>query len=153
MKPTGRSAAVALLAIVLLVACTGGDDGSNGPTDATTTTFVPTPAETFTGAPGTAVYTYANGGGLVVTVELEGNTGTMTVDNGTEGEVGPPGVYVLDAIDGHEIDGEVAAAAPIAAGERATFDLTVDEITYAENIGLLVLLLGDDNYGAFVRTG
>ena len=153
MKPTGRYAAVALLAIVLLVACTGGDDGTSGPTDATTTTFVPTPAETFTGAPGTAVYTYANGGGIVVTVELEGNTGTMTVDNGTEGEVGAPGVYVLDAIDGHEIEGEVAASAPIPAGERETFDLTVDEITDAENIGLLVLLLGADNYGAFVRTG
>lgn len=153
MKPTGRSESVAVLAVVLLVACTGGVDGANGPTDVTTTTFVPTPAETFTGAPGTAVYTYANGGGLVVTVELEGNAGTMTVDNGTEGELGPPGVYVLDAIDGHRIEGEIAAAVPVAAGERVTFDLTVDEITDAENIGLLVLLLGADNYGAFVRTG
>ncbi len=153
MKPTGRSASVVLVALVLLAGCTGEDDGGNGPTDATTTTFVPTPAETFTGAPGTAVYTYANGGGLVVTVELEGNTGTMTVDNGTEGDLGAPGVYVLDAIDGHRIEGEVAAAEPIAAGERATFDLTVDEIADAGNIGLLVLMLGADNYGAFVRTG
>ncbi len=62
-------------------------------------------------------------------------------------------MYVLDAIDGHQVEGEVAAAAPVPAGERATFDVTVDEITDAENIGLLVLLLGADNYGAFVRTG
>ena len=152
MKPTGRSGAVALVVTLLLAGCTGGEDGPTGPTGDDETTLVPTPAQTFTGAPGTAVYTYVNDG-LVVTVELDGNAGTMTVDNGTEREVGAPGVYVLDALDGHEIEGEVASAAPVAAGERATFDLIVDEITDAGNIGLLVLLLGADNYGAFVRTG
>jgi len=152
MKPTGRFGAVAFVLAVMLAGCTSGEDGGTNPTGDGETTLVPTPAETFTGAPGTAVYTYVNGG-LVVTVELDGSAGTMTVDNGTESGVGAPGVYVLDAIDGHEIEGEVSSAAPVGAGERATFDLTVDEITDAGNIGLLVLLLGADNYGAFVRTG
>jgi len=152
MKPTGRFGAVAFVLAVMLAGCTSGEDGGTNPTRDGETTLVPTPAETFTGAPGTAVYTYVNDG-LVVTVELDGSAGTMTVDNGTESGVGAPGVYVLDAIDGHEIEGEVSSAAPVGAGERAMFDLTVDEITDAGNIGLLVLLLGADNYGAFVRTG
>lgn len=152
MKPTGRFGAVAVVVTVMLAGCTSGEDGATGPTGDGETTLVPTPAETFTGAPGTAVYTYVNGG-LVVTVQLDGNAGTMTVDNGTDGDVGAPGVYVLDAVDGHEIEGEVSSANPVAAGERATFDLTIDEIADAANIGLLVLLLGADNYGAFVRTG
>ncbi len=42
-------------------------------------------------------------------------------------------------------------SAPVAAGERATFDVTLDGVT-VDDIGLLVLLFGADNYGAFVRT-
>ena len=62
-----------------------------------------------------------------------------------------PGVYVKGAVDGHEIDGEVVASTPVAAGERATFDVRLDGIT-VDDIGLLVLLFGADDYGAFVRT-
>ena len=39
----------------------------------------------------------------------------------------------------------------MAAGETATFDVRLDGIT-VDDIGLLVLLFGADNYGAFVRT-
>jgi len=141
-----------IVVVALLSSCTNEQDGVSGPTGDGETTIVPTPVTTVTGAPGTAVYTYINGG-LLVTVELGGNAGTITVDNGTERRVGTPDVYVLDALDGHRIEGEVASAAPVAAGERSTFDLTVGGITHAGNIGLLVLLLGADNYGAFVRTG
>jgi hypothetical protein len=42
-------------------------------------------------------------------------------------------------------------SAPVAAGESATFDVRLDDIT-VDDIGLLVLLFGADNYGAFVRT-
>ena len=105
---------------------------------------------TFTGAPGTAVYEYANEG-LLVTVELDGSEGTLEVDNGSTNDLDPPDVYVEDAVDGHEIDGEVLNSAPVAAGERATFDVTLDGVT-VDDIGLLVLLFGADNFGAFVRT-
>lgn len=152
MKPIGRSVTLVVVAAALVAGCTDQGGDATGPTGEIETTAVPTPAETFTGAPGTAEFTYVFGG-LVVTVELEGNTGTIVVDNGTEREVGAPGVYVLDSLDGHEIGGEVSAAGPVAPGERETFDLAVEGITNAEDIGLLVLLLGADNYGAFVRTG
>jgi hypothetical protein len=153
MKPTGRL--VALLCVSMaLGACTGGDGGGDGgPTGSTvpsTTSDVPTPAQTFTGAPGTATYEYANGG-LVVTVDLDGSDGTLEVENDSEHDLDPPGLYVEDAVDGHEIDGEVVASAPVSAGESATFDVRLDDIT-VDDIGLLVLLFGADNYGAFVRT-
>ena len=152
MKPTGRLVALLCLAIAL-GACTGGDDGSNGATASTgpsTTSQVPTPAQTFTGAPGTATYEYANEG-LLVTLDLDGSDGTLAVENDSEHDLDPPGLYVEDAVDGHEIDVEVVDSAPVAAGEQASFDVRLDGIT-VDDIGLLVLLFGADNFGAFVRT-
>jgi hypothetical protein len=150
MKPTGRLA-VLVLVVIALGACTGGEGGSTAPTGSIATSEVPTPAQTFTGAPGTAVYEYANGS-LLVTLELDGSDGTLEVDNGSASDLDSPGLYVKDAVDGHEIEGEVLDSAPVAAGERATFDVTLDDVT-VEDIGLLVLLFGADDYGAFVRTG
>ena len=149
MKPTGRIVVLLLLAIAL-GACTGDDGDATAPSGPSPTSDVPTPAQTFTGAPGTAVYEYANEG-LLVTLELDGSEGTLEVDNGSTNDLDPPDVYVEDAVDGHEIDGEVVNSAPLAAGERATFDVTLDGVT-VDDIGLLVLLFGADDYGAFVRT-
>jgi hypothetical protein len=149
MKPTGRVVVLLLLAIAL-GACTGDDGDATAPSGPSPTNDVPTPAQTFTGAPGTAVYEYANEG-LLVTLELDGSEGTLQVDNGSANDLDAPGVYVKAAVDGHEIDGKVVASAPVAAGERATFDVTLDGIT-VDDIGLLVLLFGADDYGAFVRT-
>jgi hypothetical protein len=149
MKPTGRLV-VLVLVLITLGACTGGDDGSTAATGTSATSEVPTPAQTFTGVPGTAVYEYANGA-LLVTLELDGSDGTLEVDNGSADDLDAPGLYVKDAVDGHEIDGEVLDSAPVAAGERATFDVTLPDVT-VEDIGLLVLLFGANDYGAFVRT-
>jgi hypothetical protein len=149
MKPTGRLVALLCVAIAL-GACTGGDGGPTGSTGPSTTSEAPTPAQSFTGAPGTATYEYANEG-LLVTVDLDGSDGTLEVENDSEHDLDPPGLYVEDAVDGREIDGEVVDSAPVAAGESATFDVRLDDIT-VDDIGLLVLLFGDDNYGAFVRT-
>ena len=149
MKPTGRLVALLCLAIAL-GACTGGNGGTTGATGASMTSEVPTPAQTFTGAPGTATYEYANEG-LLVTVGLDGSDGTLEVENDSQHDLDPPGLYVEDAVDGGEVDGEVLDSAPVAAGETATFDVRLDGIT-VDDIGLLVLLFGADNYGAFVRT-
>ena len=142
MKPTGRVVVLVLLAIAL-GACTGDDGDATAPSGPSPTSDVPTPAQTFTGTPGTAVYEYANEG-LLVTLELDGSEGTLEVDNGSTNDLDPPDVYVEDAVDGHEIDGKVVNGAPVAAGELATFDVTLDGVT-VDDIGLLVLLFGADN--------
>ena len=149
MKPTRVLLPALLVLAIALTACDGGGQSSNAATK-TTSAVVPTPAETFTGAPGTATYEYANEG-LLVTVKLDGSDGTMDVKNSSDNDLEAPDLYVLDAADGHEVDGSVLDAAPIAAGETASFDVRLDDLT-VDDIGLLVLLFGADNYGAFVRT-
>jgi hypothetical protein len=148
MKPT-RVLLPGFLALAIAVAaCDGGQEPSNAASK--TSAVVPTPAETFTGAPGTATYEYANEG-LVVTVRLDGSDGTLDVENDSSNDLAPPGLYVLDAADGHEVDGTVLEAAPVSAGDTASFDVRLDDLS-VDDIGLLVLLFGADNYGAFVRT-
>jgi hypothetical protein len=47
------------------------------------------------------------------------------------------------------VPGEVSDAAPVAAGDTAAFTITFpDDVTYDET-GLVVLLFGDENWGAF----
>ena len=149
MKPTRVLLPAFLVLAIVLAACDSGGEPSNTPSK-TTSAVVPTPAETFTGAPGTATYEYANEG-LVVTVKLDGSDGTLDVENDSDNDLEAPGLYVLDAVDGHEVDGTVLDAAPVAAGDTASFDVRLDDLT-VDDIGLLVLLFGADNYGAFVRT-
>ena len=153
MKPIGRSVAFALVSLVAFAACTGDDEpAATASTGAeTSTSSVPTPAETLTGAPGTATYTYALEG-LTVTVEFDGSEGTMLVENDSEHDLDAPGLYALDAADGHEVEGQVLESAPVPAGGSATFEVALDGVG-VDDIGLLVLLFGADNYGSFVRTG
>jgi len=150
MKPTRVLLPALLVLAVVVAACDGGGGAPSNTKTATTSAVVPTPAETFTGAPGTATYEYANEG-LVVTVTLDGSDGTMDVENDSDGAVDAPGLYVLDAVDGHRVDATVLDAAPVGKGDTASFDVRLDDITVSD-IGLLVLLFGADNYGAFVRT-
>jgi hypothetical protein len=158
VKTTGRFVALALALVVLLPACTNDGNGGNGNPNGTGPTGTgatggpgdggPTPVTT--GPPGAGTYEYVNAG-LRVVVTIDGTDGTMEVDNGTERDLPDPDFYILDARDGTEIEGEVTDPAPIPAGERATFAISFEGIE-VRNIGLLVLLFGSDNYGAFVRT-
>lgn len=150
MKPTRVLLPALLVFAVVLAACDGGGPEPSDAKPVTTSTVVPTPAETFTGAPGTATYEYANEG-LVVTVTLDGSDGTLDVENDSDNDLDAPGLYVLDAADGREVDGTVLDAAPVAAGDTASFHVQLDDLS-VDDIGLLVLLFGEDNYGAFVRT-
>lgn len=103
--------------------------------------------------PGTGLYRYANAG-LVATLTLKGTssrlTGTLEIQNGTGRALPEPAFYVLDARDGHRIDGKVSALTGVADGQTKTFEVTFDGLEL-KNLGLVVLLMGRDNYGAFVQ--
>ena len=158
-RPMQRNArAVAALALValLLGACTG-DDGEEPSRDTAAETAGSGPSgETSlqpveTGASGTnATYEYLNAG-LEVVMDIDGETGTLRVDNGTDHDVGKPSFYLLDATTGERSDGRVTGGSPVDAGGSATFDVSLEGVRI-DDIGLVVLLLGKDNYGAFVRT-
>ncbi|HYG72433.1 MAG TPA: hypothetical protein VEC15_09145 [Actinomycetota bacterium] len=159
MQRTARLAAPLLALALSLSACTG-DDGSDGndrngrgetaPRTGATGETAPTPVDPNDASETTATYEYVNAG-LRVVMEVDGAGGTMQVENGTDHEVGRPGFYILDATTGEPTDGRVQAGAPVEAGASASFDVSMQGVAI-EDVGLVILLLGKDNYGAFVRT-
>jgi hypothetical protein len=157
MKATGRFVAFAALLAVSLAGCTGeeGDGGASGGTGGTAGVSGATggdvgPTPVTSGAAGSGTYEYENGP-LRVVLDIDGTAGTMRVENGTDRELPPPDFYILDASDGHEIEGEVESPAPVRPGATATFDISFSGIEVGE-IGVIALLFGQDNYGLFVRT-
>ncbi len=154
MQPAHRFARAAALLLVALVlaaaACTSGGGNEPGPTGSTGTGGGnPTPVQTATGPPGTAVYRYANAG-LVATMRLDGEAGTLEIENGTGRELPPPDFYILDARDGRRVKGGIAASTSIPDGQTMTFDVSFSGLGI-DDIGLVILLMGRDNYGAFAR--
>ncbi len=108
-----------------------------------------TPVQTATGPPGTAEYRYANVG-LVATMSLDGDSGTLSIQNGTGRDLPAPGFYLLDARDGKRVNGEVKDAASVPTGATKSFRVSIPKLN-VDDIGLVILLMGHDNYGAFAR--
>jgi len=143
MRP--RTLIVAALSALTLFACTG-DDPSSTPV-ATTSEPPPPPTED----PGDVAfaegeYTYENQG-VVVSLSLDGVTGTLTVENGGESELGPPGLYAFTPAQ-ERIDAEVTPADVTAPGDEAMFEVAFPEDLDPADMGLVALLFGDSNWGA-----
>jgi hypothetical protein len=130
------------VALIAAVGCTG--DGSSvpgtssAPTETPTTPVVITPGE----------FRWSNAG-LIVTLELKTNIGTMKVDNGSDHDLPKPDIYVIDGTTGEEIPGKVLDSVPVAQGETSTFDVEFPRGVDDKSLGLVILLFGSDNYGAF----
>ena len=95
------------------------------------------------------MYVYQNAG-LTATLDLDAGNGTLQIQNDTGRELAAPSFYLLDARDGHRVPGTVRGGEPTANGKTSEFDVTFSGLD-ARNIGLAVLVIGHDNYGAFVR--
>jgi hypothetical protein len=149
MKATGRFLAPLVLLGVLSVGCTGGGSGtpSSSGTHPTGAASTPPPPVSISTGPGVFVYQNA---GLTAVLHLTGNKGALEIDNKTGRELPSPGFYLLDARDGHRVDGTVDNPEPTPDNTDATFDVTFSGLQ-VWNIGLAVLVMGSDNFGAFVR--
>lgn len=79
--------------------------------------------------------------------QMDGSSGTLQVSNGSGAELGPPGMYVVTRT-GEQVDGVVQDAAAVLDGEEATFEVTFPDPVTEGTVGLVILLFGDDNYGA-----
>jgi hypothetical protein len=138
----------ALLASALLGACTN----NNTPSDSKSSTPASTPASTSTspsssGPPGD--YTYENAG-VIASVKYAPDKSTLTVTNHSGAEIPAPGIYMLDARDGHRIAGTVDNSVPVQTGTSKDFNVTFAQQVDEANVGLMILLIGHANYGAFV---
>ena len=152
MKPTRRVVVVLSLFVAgaLVVACTKSIDAEPRPSATSGSgSGTVTPGETATGPPGTAVYRYTNPG-LVATMSLDGDSGTLAIENDTGRDLPPPGFYILDARNGDRVNGQVKDAASIPNGETKTFRVSFRGLAI-KDIGLVILLIGRENYGAFAR--
>ncbi|MEX0651801.1 MAG: hypothetical protein WD186_07225 [Actinomycetota bacterium] len=135
-----RVSAVALVAVAL-VACTGVDDPtepSEGPPQTSPPPITSTDSYVFTDAAGIEAR---------LTIEEEGAVLTLTNDTGAE--LPEPGVFVLDARDGARTDWQVVDGGSVAEGETE-WQVERPPAPEAKHIGLVVLLLGGEDYGAFV---
>jgi hypothetical protein len=135
------------LAAIVATGCTGDgeDGGSAGPPSSAPPTATETTPVAVKGA-----YSYSNAG-LRASVRFEpGGGAVLEIENDTGRTLPKPGLYVEDASTGKEIDGKVVSSAAIPDGETSTFDVTFPPEVRPDTIGLLILLVGPDNYGAFV---
>ena len=87
--------------------------------------------------------------GIEATFELSGGSGTLSVFNGTGFPFDDPGVYLLDARDGSRVDAEVIDAAPVPDGQTREFQVEIQGAPRAKHVGLIALLEGDADLGAF----
>ena len=79
----------------------------------------------------------------------DGDTFKLIVTNKTGVNLGKPGVYALDAVDGHQIPGTVVDSQPLANGKSGEFAVSFGEGFRPDQVGLMILEFGSSNFGAF----
>jgi hypothetical protein len=146
MRSLGRLAVPIALVGLLATGCTGGDGSTvaSGSTPASTSASQSSGPVTIT--PGHFRYSNA---GLTVTLELKESTGTMEVDNGSGHDLGKPRLVIVDGVTTKQWDDRIAGAEPIPDGQQATFQIQLPAGVTAKSLGLINLIFGSDNYGAF----
>lgn len=135
-----RRAATLSLVTFTLAACTGDDDP--GPSEEPPRTSPPpiTSADS---------YVYTDAAGIEARLTIEGDGAALTVTNDTGAELPEPALLVLDARDGTATSWGVAEPGVVPEGE-SDWQVQRQPVPEPKHIGLVVLLLGGEDYGAFV---
>jgi hypothetical protein len=139
---------IALLLILFAATACTKDSGSQPVSPTGRSSSAPSPVTSTPVAFTPGAFRYVNAG-LVVTLTLKTNVGTMTVDNGTDHDLAKPDLYVLDGLSVKRIDGRVLNSQPIPQGGKQIFKVQFPPEVNDKEIGLVMLLFGPDNYGAF----
>jgi hypothetical protein len=136
------SAATAAVVVMLaLTACTGDDVPPAGAGESPQTSPPPvTSADS---------YVFTDAAGIEARLTLEGDGAVLTIENDTGEALPRPGVYVLDARDGSRTDWTVVDARAASNGE-SEWQVERPPVPEAKHIGLVVMLFGGEDYGAFV---
>lgn len=155
MRARTPSLLILLLALsVLAAACSGSgaaEPGGGGATAAPSPTEEPTvdlgdggqvPADA-------TVYEYSNGE-VAARLTLQGARGRLRIVNRSGREIGEPGLYALDSTTGRRVGGTVEDAAPIPDGATVTLRVSFPDGFGQDRIGLVALLVGSADYGAFI---
>jgi len=133
----------ALLAVVAVFGgCTGDAQPPTGPSSADAPPTVDTGDVAF--EPGEFEYSWR---GVDIRFSMGGSMGTLEIDNGSGDRLGAPGLYAFLG-DGTRSDATISAPGPIQKGEKASFDVTFSDGVDETTVGLIILLIGDRNWGA-----
>jgi hypothetical protein len=143
MRPRTLLAVLALAALTTGVACTG--DSSTETTPAPTSASpLPTTDVDATIVPGEWVYEYL---GVKATFEWKDGPPILTVKNDSGSEVGAPALYVVTQ-DQRDVDGKLDGSVPLPDGSSGTYEVTFPADLTRDDVGLIVLELGEVNWGA-----
>jgi len=137
-----RAVLIAML-VVAGAACTGGS-ASTDATPPSSASPLPTTNVDAKIVPGVWTYDLR---GLKATFTWRDGPPALTVKNGTGIEVGAPAVYVVTQ-DQHRVDGSIDGSVPLADGAQGQYIVTFPGDLQREDVGLVVLELGDENWGA-----
>jgi len=144
MRSLPRLFAVSTL-VLALGACTGGGSTSAGPSSSEPTATASTiPSGPISFVEGEYRTEYAD-----VTADLSwnGGTGELHVVNASELGLEAPALHAVTS-EPATVDASVEGAAPIAAGEEATFAVAFPETLEPVEAGLIILSFGDESWGA-----
>jgi hypothetical protein len=135
-----------LLVVLALaaVSCTG---GSTTAETSATSAGSPPPSVNVSATIVPGVWTYDLRGLKATFTWKESGQPTLSVKNGSGAEVGAPSIYVVTQEQKY-VDGSIDGAQPIADGASGDYTVTFPSDLQRDDVGLVVLTLGDENYGA-----
>jgi hypothetical protein len=142
-----RTVAIVLALATLAVsaaACTGDGDATDTGSISPTASALPTTDADVTFVPGEWTYEYL---GVRATVEWKDGPAILTVKNGSGAEVGAPALYVVTQ-DQQHVDGKMDLSEPLANDATGEYTVTFPGVLQPADAGLIVLMLGDENWGA-----
>jgi len=136
---------LAVLAVCALtgVACTG-DSSTETTSTSDSASPLPTTDVNVTIVPGEWIYEYL---GVKATFEWKDGPPVLTVKNDSGSDVGAPALYVVTQ-DQRHVEGHLDGSVPIPDGASGTYQVTFPSDLTRDDVGLVVLQLGDVNWGA-----
>ena len=139
------------LAGVVAVGCSSSPNGpADTPSGGSTKPSAPASSVQTTVPPAKAgEYTYENAG-VSATFKYTPGGGELQVTNKTGATIPAPGIYMLDARDGHRVAGTVEGSVPVPNGQSKTFQVKFATALEPANVGFVLLLIGHSNYGGMV---
>ena len=134
---------IAVLALAA-AACTSGS-GTTSTTTESSASPLPTTNVQASIVPGE--WTYPQFRGISASFTWKDGPPSLTVKNTSGAQIDAPGVYVVTQ-DQQEVHGTLPGAAPLADGEKQSYEVSFPGDLTVSDVGLIVLLIGNANWGA-----
>jgi hypothetical protein len=144
MRARRLPAVLVPLALAAAVACTNSSSADSVASPTGPASAPPTQTTDVSIVPGEWTYEYL---GVKASFDWKEGSPTLHVKNGSDNPVGAPDVYLVTK-DQRHVDGKADSAAPLDPGQSGDYTITFPDGLTVNDLGLVVLTLGDVNWGA-----